>query len=62
MKFDIQSRENTLILNTLFGNYDLIQNFGPTIEVCKDFMKFGTKNKLNILTGIHYLDSGQILF
>ena len=61
MKFDIQSRENTLILNT-FGNYDLIQNFGPIIEVCKDFMKFGTKNKLNILIEIHYLDSGQILF
>ena len=48
MKFGIQSRENTLILNTLFGIDDLVPNFGPTMEVLSDFMKFDTKNKWNI--------------
>ena len=42
MKFGIQRRENTLVLNILFGNVDLVPNFVPTI---RDFMKFGTKNK-----------------
>ena len=45
MKFGIQSRENTLILNILFGIDDLVPKFGPTIEVLNDFMKFGTKKK-----------------
>ena len=62
MKFAIQSRENTLILNILFGNDDLVQNFDHTIEVLNDFMKFGTKNKWNILIDIYCLDSGQISF
>ena len=42
MKFGIQSRENTLVLNMLFGIDDLVPNF----------MKFGTKNKWNILIDI----------
>ena len=62
MKFAIQSKENTLILNILFGNDDLVQNFDYTIEVLNDFMKFGTKNKWNILIDIYCLDSGQISF
>ena len=62
MKFGIQSRENTLILNMLFGNDDLVPNFGPTIEVLGNFMKFTTKNKWNILTDICCQDSGQISF
>ena len=62
MKFGIQSREKTLILNILFGIDDLESNFGSTIEVLDDFMKFGTKNKWNILKDIHYLNSGQVLF
>ena len=62
MKFGIQSRENTLILNMLFGIDDFVPNFGPTIEVPDGFMKFGTKNKWNILIDIYYLDSGQISF
>ena len=62
MKFGIQHRENTLILNILFGNDDLVSNFGSTIEVLSNFMKFGTKNKWNILIDIHCLDSGQISF
>ena len=45
MKFGIQSRENTLILNILFGTDDLVPNFGPTMEVLSDFLKFGTNNK-----------------
>ena len=45
MKFGIQSRENMLILNILFGIDDLVLNFGPTMEVLIDFMKFDTKNK-----------------
>ena len=40
MKFGIQSRENTLILNILFGIDDLVPNFGPTMEVLSDFVKF----------------------
>ena len=60
MKFGIQSRENTLILNILFGIDDLVSNLGPTIGVLSDLMKFGTKNKWNIQTDIHCLDSGQI--
>ena len=62
MKFGIQSRENTLILNIRFENDDLVPNFGPAIEVLSDFMKFVTKNKWNILIDIQYLDSGQISF
>ena len=58
MKFCIQNRENTLILNILFGNDNLVQNFGQTIKVLDDFMKFGTKTKWNILKDIHCLDSG----
>ena len=60
MKFGIQSRENTLILNILFGIDDLVSNLGPTIGVLSDLMKFGTKNKWNIQTDIHCLDSEQI--
>ena len=62
MKFGIQSRENTLILNIQFENDNLVPNFGPTIEVLSDFMKFVTKNKWNILIDIQCLDSGQISF
>ena len=46
----------------LFGIDDLDPNFGPTIEVLDDCMKFDTKNKLNIVKDIHCLDSGQISF
>ena len=60
MKFGIQSRENTLILNILFGIDDLVSNLGPTIGVLSDLIKFGTKNKWNIQTDIHCLDSEQI--
>ena len=38
--FGIQSRQNTLLLNILFENGDLVPNFGPTIEVLSNFMKF----------------------
>ena len=62
MKIGIQHRENTLILNILFENYYLVPNFGPTIEKLNKLMKFGTKNKWNILIDIHCLDSGQISF
>ena len=62
MKFGIQSRENTLILNILFGIDDLVPNFGPTMEVLSGFKKFGTKNKWNIQIDIHCLDSGQPSF
>ena len=62
MKFGIPSRENTLILNMLFGNDDLVPNFGLTIEVLSNFMKFGTNNKWNILIDIHCLGPGQISF
>ena len=62
MKFGIQSRENTLTFNILFGIDDLVSNFGPTVEVLSDFTKFGTKNKWNILIHIHCLDPGQISF
>ena len=47
-------------MNILTGIDDLEPNFGPTIEALTDFMKFGTKNKRNIRTDIHCLDSGQI--
>ena len=47
-----------LILNILFGIDDLLPNFGPTIKVISDFMKFGTRNKWNILIDIDCLDSG----
>ena len=54
MKFLIQRRENMRILNILFGNDDLVPNFGPTInEVLSNFKKFGTKNKWNILIDNH---------
>ena len=62
MNFGIQSRENTLILDILFGIADLVPNVGPIMEVLSNFMKFGTKNKWNIQTDIHCLDSGQIAF
>ena len=45
IKFGIQSRNNTLLLNIIFGNDDLVSNFGPTIEVLSNFMKFRTRNK-----------------
>ena len=45
MKLGFQSKENTLILNILFGTDDLVPNFGATIEVISDFMKFSTTNK-----------------
>ena len=45
MKFGIQSRENMLILNILLSIDYLIPNFGSTIDVLSDFMKFGTMNK-----------------
>ena len=60
MKFGIQNRENTLILNIIFEVDNLVPNFGLTIEVLGDFIKFGTKIKWNILIDIHCLDSGQI--
>ena len=46
MKFGIQSRENTLISNILYGIDDLVPNFGPIMEALTN----------------HYLDSGQISF
>ena len=52
MTFGIQSRENMLVLNMLFGIDDLVPNFAHTIEVLSDFMKFGTKKKWNILIDI----------
>ena len=62
MKFGNQSRESMLILIILFGIDDFVPNFGPTIGVLGDFMKFRTKNKWNILIDIHSLDSGQNSF
>ena len=50
--------KNTLILNILSGNDDLVPNFGLTIEVLSNFLKFGTKNKWNIIIDIHCLESG----
>ena len=75
MKFGIQNRDNTLILNILFGSDYIDANFSPTIEVLSDFMKLQmevknevvnevtncTKNKWNIID-IHCMDSGQISF
>ena len=55
MKFGIQSREKMLILNMLFGIDDLDPNFGPTIEVLDDCMKFDTKNKFHFKTEIYTL-------
>ena len=49
-----------LIMNILFEIDDL--NFGLTIKVISNFMKFGVKNKCNIRIDIHCLDSGQISF
>ena len=57
VKFGIQSRVNKLILNILFGIDDLVPKFGHITDVLSDFMKFGTKNKLNILIDIYCLDS-----
>ena len=37
-----------LIMNVLTEIDDLNPNFGLTIEVLSDFMKFGIKNKWNI--------------
>ena len=48
MKFGLQSRQSTLILNTLFGIDDLVPNFGPTMKVLSKFKKFGSKDKWNI--------------
>ena len=62
MRYDIQSRENTLVLNMLFVIDDLISNFGPAIEELSDFMKFRTKNKWSILINIHCRGTGQISF
>ena len=62
MKFGIHSRQNTLILNTLFGTDYLVPNFGPTMKVLSKFKKFGTKNKWNIRIDIHCLDPGQFHF
>ena len=62
MKFGLQSRQNTLILNTLFGIDDLVPNFGPTMKVLSKFKKFGSKNKGNVRIDIHCLDSGQFYF
>ena len=59
MKFGIQSRQKTLIFNTLFGIDDLVPNFSPTMKVLSKFKKFGTKNTQNIRIDIHCLDSGQ---
>ena len=53
MKFGIQTRENTLILDTLFGTDNLVPNFGPRIEVLSNFTKFGTKTKWNIRIDIN---------
>ena len=75
MKFSIQNRENTLILDILFGIDYIDPNFSPTIEVLSDFMKLQmevknevvnevtncSKNKWNIID-IHCMDSGQISF
>ena len=33
MNFGIQSRRNTLILNTLLGIDDLVPNFGPALKL-----------------------------
>ena len=52
MKVGIQSRQNTLILNKLFGISDLVPNFGPTMKVLSKFKKFGTENKWNIRTDL----------
>ena len=75
MKFSIQNRDNTLILNILFGSDYIDANFSPTIEVLSDFMKLQMevknevvnevtncfKNKWNIID-IHCMDSWQISF
>ena len=42
-----------LIMNILIGIDDLEPDFGPTIEVFTDFMKFDTKNRWNIGIDIH---------
>ena len=57
-KFGNQNRENTLILNILFGIDDLVPNFGPAVELLSDFIKVGTKNNWNILIDILCLDYG----
>ena len=62
MKFGIQNRKNTLILNIIIGTDDLVPNFDPALEVLSDSMKFGTMNKWNIPIDIHCLDSVQIKF
>ena len=62
MKLGTQRREYMLILNILFGIDDLVPNFGPTIELLRDFMKFDTRNKWNTLIDIYCLDFGQISF
>ena len=45
LEFGIQSKQNAQFFNILFGVDDLDPNFGPTIKVVNNFMKFGTKNK-----------------
>ena len=62
MKFGLQSRQSTLILNTLFGIDDLVPNFGPTMKLLSKFKKFCTKNTQNIRIDIHCLDSGEFHF
>ena len=62
MMFGIHSRQNTLMLNTLFGIDDLVPNFGPTMKLLSKFKKFCTKNTQNIRIDIHCLDSGEFHF
>ena len=59
MKFGIQVRENLLFLNIIFGRDDIKQNFGPTIKLLNNFMKFLTKSKLHVLADIQCLDSEE---
>ena len=62
MKFGIQIRESLLFLNIIFGTDDINQNFGPTIKLLNNFMKFLTKNKLHVLTDIQCLDPEEVSF
>ena len=62
IKFGSQNKSNMLIMNVLTEIDDLNPNFGLTIEVLSDFMKFSIKNKWNIRIYIYCLDSGQISF
>ena len=46
----------------LFGIDNLVPNFGPTIEVLSNFMKFGTKSKWNIRNDIIAWALGKFYF